>query len=36
MKYTRATNYALHSILFLSRNSSRRNIGVQELAENQF
>ncbi|AGA68135.1 rrf2 family protein, putative transcriptional regulator [Desulfitobacterium dichloroeliminans LMG P-21439] len=35
MKYSRATDYALHTILFLAKNGSEKNMGVQELAEKQ-
>lgn len=35
MKYSKATDYALHTVLYLARNSSKKNMGVQELAEKQ-
>ncbi|AFL99130.1 MULTISPECIES: Rrf2 family transcriptional regulator [Desulfitobacterium] len=35
MKYSRATDYALHTVLFLARSESEKKLGVQELAEKQ-
>ncbi|HHY27146.1 MAG TPA: Rrf2 family transcriptional regulator [Desulfitobacterium dehalogenans] len=35
MKYSRATDYALHTVLFLARSGSEKKLGVQELAEKQ-
>ncbi|EHQ91080.1 RrF2 family transcriptional regulator [Desulfosporosinus youngiae] len=35
MKYSKATDYALHTVLFLARSSSEKKLGVQELAEKQ-
>lgn len=33
MKFLKSTNYALHTILFLTRDTSNKLFGVQELAE---
>jgi len=35
MKFTKATNYALHTMLALIEASSDKSIGVQQLAESQ-
>ncbi|MNC02193.1 HTH-type transcriptional repressor NsrR [compost metagenome] len=35
MKYSKATNYALHTMLFLVAAASDKPIGVQQLAERQ-
>ncbi|GBG07563.1 Rrf2 family transcriptional regulator [Paenibacillus agaridevorans] len=35
MKYSKATNYALHSMLFLAVATPEKPIGVQQLAEKQ-
>jgi len=35
MKFSKATNYALHSMLFLAMDTSNKFVGVQELAEKQ-
>ncbi|MNI70757.1 HTH-type transcriptional regulator IscR [compost metagenome] len=35
MKYSKATNYALHTMLFLVAASPDRPVGVQQLAERQ-
>jgi Rrf2 family protein len=35
MKYSKATNYALHTMLFLAMNTHNKLVGVQELAEKQ-
>lgn len=33
MKYTKATNYALHTMLFLAASKSDKPVGVQQLAK---
>lgn len=35
MKFSKATNYALHTMLFLAMDKSKKLVGVQELAEKQ-
>ncbi|MCS4470966.1 RrF2 family transcriptional regulator [Clostridium botulinum] len=35
MKYSKATNYALHTMLFLAMDTPNKLVGVQELAEKQ-
>ena len=35
MKYSKATNYALHTMLFLAKEASNKPVGVQQLAEMQ-
>lgn len=35
MKYSKATNYALHTMLFLAKETPNRPVGVQQLAEMQ-
>lgn len=35
MKYSKATDYALHTVLYLARNPAEKNMGVKELAEKQ-
>lgn len=35
MKFTKATNYALHTMLMLVADSSVKPVGVQQLAESQ-
>ncbi|MFB6363465.1 Rrf2 family transcriptional regulator [Paenibacillus elgii] len=35
MKYSKATNYALHTMLYLAMGTKNKLIGVQELAERQ-
>ncbi|NFM46262.1 RrF2 family transcriptional regulator [Clostridium botulinum] len=35
MKYSKATNYALHTMLFLAMDRPNKIVGVQELAEKQ-
>ncbi len=35
MKFPKATNYALHTMLFLTMDTSNKLVGVQELAEKQ-
>ncbi|MBO0587419.1 Rrf2 family transcriptional regulator [Sporosarcina sp. E16_8] len=35
MKYSKATNYALHTIMYLTSIASEKRIGVQQLAEAQ-
>lgn len=35
MKYSKATNYALHTMLFLANQSPNKPMGVQQLAEMQ-
>jgi Rrf2 family protein len=35
MKFSKATNYALHTMLFLAMDTSKKLVGVQELAEKQ-
>lgn len=35
MKYSKATNYALHTVLFLAAAPSNKRVGVQQLAEMQ-
>ena len=35
MKFSKATNYALHTMLFLAMETPNRLVGVQELAEKQ-
>ncbi|MDQ7094302.1 Rrf2 family transcriptional regulator [Desulfosporosinus sp. PR] len=35
MKYSKATDYALHTVLYLARNPAEKNMGVKELAEQQ-
>ncbi|WML36998.1 RrF2 family transcriptional regulator [Clostridium sp. OS1-26] len=35
MKFSRATNYALHTMLFLAMDTPNKLVGVQELAEKQ-
>lgn len=35
MKYSKATDYALHTMLFLAAATSNKPIGVQQLAERQ-
>lgn len=35
MKYSKATNYALHTMLFLAAATPNKPIGVQQLAESQ-
>lgn len=35
MKFSKATNYALHTMLFLAMDTSNKLVGVQELAEKQ-
>lgn len=35
MKYSKATNYALHTVLFLALDKSKALVSVQELAEKQ-
>ncbi|PAQ16092.1 transcriptional regulator [Bacillaceae bacterium SAOS 7] len=35
MKYSKATNYALHTLIYLARQDSNTSIGVQELASQQ-
>lgn len=35
MKFSRATNYALHTMLFLAMDTTNKLVGVQELAEKQ-
>jgi len=35
MKYSKATNYALHTMLFLAKETSNKPMGVQQLAEMQ-
>ncbi|AZS15240.1 Rrf2 family transcriptional regulator [Paenibacillus lutimineralis] len=35
MKYSKATNYALHTMFFLAMDTKNKLIGVQELAERQ-
>lgn len=35
MKFSKATNYALHTMLFLAMDSSKKFVGVQDLAEKQ-
>ncbi|MFJ7981489.1 Rrf2 family transcriptional regulator [Lysinibacillus xylanilyticus] len=35
MKYSKATNYALHTMLFLVKEATNRPVGVQQLAEMQ-
>lgn len=35
MKFTKATNYALHTMLMLIESSSHKPVGVQQLAESQ-
>lgn len=35
MKYSKATDYALHTMLFLAAASPRTTVGVQQLAERQ-
>ncbi|WP_391559688.1 Rrf2 family transcriptional regulator [Robertmurraya sp.] len=35
MKYTKATNYALHTMLYLAVATPEKHVGVQQLAEHQ-
>lgn len=35
MKYSKATNYALHTMLFLTATTPNKFVGVQQLAERQ-
>jgi len=35
MKYSKATNYALHTMLFLAKETPNKPMGVQQLAEMQ-
>ncbi|MFJ8513423.1 Rrf2 family transcriptional regulator [Lysinibacillus xylanilyticus] len=35
MKYSKATNYALHTMLFLAKEATNKPLGVQQLAEMQ-
>ncbi|TCJ01865.1 Rrf2 family transcriptional regulator [Cytobacillus praedii] len=35
MKYSKATNYALHTMLFLAVDTPERHVGVHQLAERQ-
>ncbi|AOZ92959.1 Rrf2 family transcriptional regulator [Paenibacillus crassostreae] len=35
MKYSKATNYALHTMLFLAVATPKKHVGVHQLAENQ-
>lgn len=35
MKYSKATNYALHTMLFLAKQTPNKPMGVQQLAEMQ-
>ncbi|WP_408607263.1 hypothetical protein [Cytobacillus praedii] len=35
MKFPKATNYSLHTMLFLTMYTSNKLVGVQELAEEQ-
>jgi len=35
MKFTKATNYALHTMLALTETSTVKSVGVQQLAESQ-
>lgn len=35
MKYSKATNYALHTMLFLAKETPNKPVGVQQLAEMQ-
>ena len=35
MKFTKATNYALHTMLFLAAAAPDKHVGVQQLAERQ-
>ncbi|MGE6517615.1 Rrf2 family transcriptional regulator [Lysinibacillus sp. NPDC093190] len=35
MKYSKATNYALHTMLFLAKEAPNKPVGVQQLAEMQ-
>ncbi|MGE6260534.1 Rrf2 family transcriptional regulator [Heyndrickxia sporothermodurans] len=35
MKYSKATNYALHTMLFLAMETQNKPVGVQQLAERQ-
>ncbi|MFJ8103871.1 Rrf2 family transcriptional regulator [Lysinibacillus sp. NPDC096212] len=35
MKYSKATNYALHTMLFLAKETPDKPVGVQQLAEMQ-
>ena len=35
MKYSKATNYALHTMLFLAMDTPDKPVGVQQLAEKQ-
>ncbi len=35
MRYSKATNYALHTMVYLTLQSRSRSVGVQELAEMQ-
>lgn len=35
MKYSKATNYALHTMLFLAKEAPNKPMGVQQLAEMQ-
>ncbi|WP_291579058.1 Rrf2 family transcriptional regulator [Clostridium sp. UBA6640] len=35
MKYSKATNYALHTVLFLAMDAPNKLVSVQELAEKQ-
>lgn len=35
MKYSKATNYALHTMLFLAKEATNKPVGVQQLAEMQ-
>ncbi|MFK9090945.1 Rrf2 family transcriptional regulator [Bacillus salipaludis] len=35
MKYSKATNYALHTMLFLAMETPNKPVGVQQLAERQ-
>ncbi|QDP41505.1 Rrf2 family transcriptional regulator [Radiobacillus deserti] len=35
MKFTKATNYALHTMLYLAQSNSSKPVGVQTLAEKQ-
>ncbi|WP_044639895.1 Rrf2 family transcriptional regulator [Risungbinella massiliensis] len=35
MKYSKATNYALHTMLYLAVNTPENHIGVHQLAEHQ-
>lgn len=36
MKYSKATNYALHTMLFFAKEAPNNPIGVQQLAEKQY